>query len=142
MKSVCHICLSPQSGQLVNNLLCSHFVSLSHSHPDHHLYLSTSTFLSQSNHIGTFATWHSHSNVSHVPLLKMLSSFLPSLTVLAQRMLQLRHLQNDSKHEELQRLRQKTILQCVSCPYPFSCLSLCLCFGCHRQVVQPTGQNH
>ena len=31
-------------------------------------------------------------------------------------MLQLRGLQNDSKHEELQRLREETLLQCVSCP--------------------------
>lgn len=30
-------------------------------------------------------------------------------------MLQLRGLQNDSKHEELQRLWEETILQCVSC---------------------------
>lgn len=54
-----------------------------------------------------------------------------SLTVLAQSMLPLRDLQHDSKHEELQRLQQATLLQCVSRPLALvachqTCSHLCV----------------
>lgn len=54
-----------------------------------------------------------------------------SLTVLAQSMLPLRDLQHESKHEELQRLQQATLLQCVSRPVVLvashqTCCHLCV----------------
>lgn len=54
-------------------------------------------------------------------------------------MLQLRGLQNDSKHEELQRLREETILQCVS-RRSVRVSERVTCF--HTQLVQPASRRH
>lgn len=68
---------------------------------------------------------------------------LSYVTVLAQRMFQLRGLQDDSKHEELQRLWQETILQPVSSHHchplfhPSFCLSSCLLRACAQSVFPP-----
>lgn len=56
-----------------------------------------------------------------------------SLTVLAQSMLPLRDLQHESKHEELQRLQQATLLQCVSRPVVLVASNQTCCHLCVAQ---------